>query len=104
VGSIAVAALDVLIDQRLTFHSQILDAGSTLTNPAVVLFLRHNSPAQLAKIINGQAAILSYADATLAIAVMCIACVPLVFLMRKPGVAPGNAPGRGAGAAAAVHA
>jgi len=83
-GSIAVAGLDVLIDQRWTFHSEILGANESLSNPVVHDFLQHGSAGQLADIVNGQAVILSYADATLAIAIVCIVCAPLIFFMRKP--------------------
>ncbi len=83
-GSIAVAGLDVLIDQRLTFHSQILGAATTMSSSAVRNFLHGGTVDQLSGIIYTQAAVLSYADATLAIAVLCLLCAPLVLLMRKP--------------------
>jgi DHA2 family multidrug resistance protein len=83
-GSIAVAGLDVLIDQRWTFHSEVLGAGENLANPAVHDFLQRGSAAQLGALVNGQAVILAYADATLAIALVCIVCAPLIFFMRKP--------------------
>jgi DHA2 family multidrug resistance protein len=82
-GSIAVAALAILIDWRWTFHSAILGAGETLANPVVRLFLRRGTPGELSTLVNDQAAILAYADATMAIAIVCFACVPLVLLMRK---------------------
>ena len=82
-GSIAVAALTILIDWRWTFHSAILGAGETLANPVVRLFLHRGTPGELSNLVNAQAAILAYADATIAIAVVCFACVPLVLLMRK---------------------
>jgi DHA2 family multidrug resistance protein len=82
-GSIAVAALDVVIDQRWTFHSIILGATETLARPEVRMFMRHGTVAELAGLVNDQAAISAYADATLAIALISIVCVPLVFLMRK---------------------
>ncbi len=82
-GSIAVAALAILIDWRWTFHSTILGAGQTLANPVVRLFLRGGTPGELSNLVNAQAAILAYADATIAIVLVCFACVPLVLLMRK---------------------
>jgi DHA2 family multidrug resistance protein len=82
-GSIAVAVLDVVIDQRWTYHSITLGATETLSRSEVRSFLRHGTAAQLSGVVNDQAAILSYADATLTIALISIVCVPLVFLMRK---------------------
>ncbi len=87
-GSISVAALDVIIDQRWSFHSSVLGAQETLANPAVQTFLHRGTVTQLAEIVNGQAAVLAYADATLIIAIVCIACTPLVLLMRKPKARP----------------
>jgi len=82
-GSISIAALDVIIDQRWTFHSAIVGATATLSSPVIRDFLQHADVDQLATFVNGQAAILAYADATLAIAIVCAACVPLVLLMQK---------------------
>jgi DHA2 family multidrug resistance protein len=82
-GSIAVAALDVVIDQRWSFHSVILGGTETLSRPVVRIFLQHGTAVQLAQLVNEQAAIFAYADATLAIAAVSIVCIPLVFLMRK---------------------
>jgi len=81
-GSIAVAGLDVLINQRESFHSAILGASASLSRPATAAFLQHGTLAQLARQIDVQALILSYADATLAIAVVCILCAPLIFCPR----------------------
>jgi DHA2 family multidrug resistance protein len=85
-GSLAVALLDVVIDQRWTFHSILLGTTQTLASPEVRRFLSRDTVAQLSGIVNDQAAILSYADATLVIALISIVCVPLVLLMgkRKP--------------------
>ena len=83
-GSISVAALDVIIDRRWSFHSSVLGSNVTLTSPAVHAFLQHGGSAgQLAEIVNGQAAILAYADATMVIAAVCILCSPLVLFMRR---------------------
>jgi len=83
-GSIAVAGLAVYLDQRQAFHSSIASASATLANPAVSQFLRANSVGALSAIVNGQALIQAYADATMAIAVVCVVSVPLIFFMRKP--------------------
>ena len=108
-GSISVAALDVIIDRRWSFHSSILSADATLRSPAVHAFLQHGgTTSQLAEIVNGQAAILAYADATMVIAVVCVLCSPLVLFMRRrrqstapAGAAPNTRPSP---AEAAVHA
>jgi MFS transporter, DHA2 family, multidrug resistance protein len=103
-GSISVAALDVIIDRRWSFHSSILSADATLGSPAVHAFLQHGGTTQqLAGLVNGQAAILAYADATMVIAVVCALCTPLVLFMRRrpPSGAPASAsPGT---TPAAVH-
>ena len=83
-GSVAVALLDVVIDRREQFHSAILSANLTLSNPAVRDFLRSNPLSGLAQLMYGQSAILSFADATFVIAVVSLICAPLIFLMRKP--------------------
>jgi DHA2 family multidrug resistance protein len=83
-GSLAVAGLAVFLDRRQTFHSEVLGANATLGNPTVGQFLHDNSIAALSAAVNGQALILAYADATLAISVVCVLCAPLIFFMRKP--------------------
>jgi MFS transporter, DHA2 family, multidrug resistance protein len=107
-GSISVAALDVIIDRRWSFHSTVLGGDATLQSPAVQAFLQHGGTVgQLAGLVNSQAAILAYADATMVIAVVCVLCSPLVLFMRRrrqpatPAGAPGAAP---SAAEAAVHA
>jgi DHA2 family multidrug resistance protein len=104
-GSITVAALDVVIDQRWTFHSIALGSAATLASPEVQRFLTHGTVAQLAGVANNQAAILAYADATLVIALISILCLPLVLLMRKrrPDAGRAKAP-NAAPAAASVRA
>lgn len=84
-GSISVALLDVVIDQRETFHSEVLGANATAASIPVQHFLQHGgSLAQLSTIVNAQAAILAFADATFVIALVALLFTPLVFLMRKP--------------------
>jgi hypothetical protein len=68
---------------RWTYHSITLGSTETLSRPAVRSFLHHGTAAQLSGVVNDQAAILSYADATLTIALISVVCVPLVLLMRK---------------------
>jgi DHA2 family multidrug resistance protein len=83
-GSIAVAGLTVLLDQRWSFHSSILGASANLASGPVQAFLQFGTVARLARIVNLQAEISSYADVTLAIAIVCLVCTPLVLFMRKP--------------------
>ncbi len=83
-GSIAVAGLDVIIDRRWTFHSEVLGAAIKRSNPVVQNFLTHGTTGQLAHAVNEQAAILAYADATFATAAVAALFLPLVFFMRKP--------------------
>jgi DHA2 family multidrug resistance protein len=83
-GSIAVAALDVLVHSREEFHSAILGANTQLTDPAVRHFLQtDHSVAQLAGLVYTQSTILSYADASLAIATLALICLPLIFLLKR---------------------
>lgn len=83
-GSVAVASLDVLVHSREQFHSTILGANTTLTDPAVRQFLQQgHGPEQLAALVYTQSTILSYADASLAIAALALLCLPLVFLLRR---------------------
>jgi DHA2 family multidrug resistance protein len=105
-GSISVAALDVIIDRRWSFHSSALSGDATLQSPAVQAFIQHGGTAgQLSALVNGQAAVLAYADATMVIAVACILCSPLVLFMRRrrqPAAAPGAAPASAPSAAEAL--
>ena len=88
-GSVAVAGLDVLIDRRWTFHSEVLGAAATPGNPVVQQYLQHGTVGGLAEAVGGQAVILAYADATLAIALVCVLSAPLIFFMRKAKAPPG---------------
>ncbi|MBD5657062.1 MAG: hypothetical protein IAI50_18075, partial [Candidatus Eremiobacteraeota bacterium] len=83
-GSISVAALEVLVDRRGTFHATALGSSINLANPNVQQFLAQGKIGQLSAIVNGQATVLAYADATLAVAVVCVVCLPLIFFMRRP--------------------
>ncbi|MBC5825835.1 MAG: hypothetical protein GIX02_13650, partial [Candidatus Eremiobacteraeota bacterium] len=83
-GSIAVAMLDVVLDRRWSFHSVVLGGQMTLSNLNVQHFLQRGTAGELAGLVNAQAAILAYGDATFAIAALALASIPLIFLMRKP--------------------
>ncbi len=80
-GSAGIAALTVFIDQREAFHSTILAAGMTLGNLNVRDFA--GSAALLAHLVDVQSIVISYADATYLIGILCILCLPLVFLLRR---------------------
>jgi DHA2 family multidrug resistance protein len=80
-GSAGIAALTVFIDQREAFHSTILGAGMTLGNLNVRDFA--GSTAQLAHLVDVQSVVISYADATYLVGILCIFCLPLVFLLRR---------------------
>jgi DHA2 family multidrug resistance protein len=81
-GSAGIAALTVFVDRREAFHSTILDGAATLGSLQVRGFA--GTAAQLARLIDTQSIVLSYADATYLIGLLAIICIPLVFLLRKP--------------------
>ncbi len=90
-GSIAVAALSAYLDQRQTVHADALRVIANLANGNVQRFLRTHSLTELSGLVNGQALILAYADATFAIAIVAVLGLPLVFLMRKANPAASSA-------------
>jgi DHA2 family multidrug resistance protein len=85
-GSVLIAGLSTLIDRRTAFHlSALADnyvPGSTHFDGMSVAAL--GGAQQLLSLVDGQATILAYADATFGIAVMCLAAIALVFVMPKP--------------------
>jgi MFS transporter, DHA2 family, multidrug resistance protein len=81
-GSVSVAMLDVLVHQREQFHSTIIAANLTPAAVTVRDFLHAHSLAELAQLAYVQSTILSYADASLAIGIVALVCLPLIFLMR----------------------
>jgi DHA2 family multidrug resistance protein len=82
-GSIAVAGLSAYLDRRQYIHADALRANATLSNVAIQEFLKTNPATTLSDLVNGQALILAYSDATLVIAVVAFLGIPLVLLMRK---------------------
>ena len=86
-GSILIAALSTLIDRRTAFHLSILAdnyvAGSTHLNAYSAAAARA-AAGQILSLVDGQATILAYGDASFAIAIMCFAAIALVFVMPKP--------------------
>lgn len=84
-GSAGIAALTVFVDRREAFHSTILAGAATLGNPAVHgLAGTMAGIAQLAHLIDVQSTVLSYADATYVTGLLAVACIPLVFLLKRP--------------------
>jgi DHA2 family multidrug resistance protein len=90
-GSIAVAALSAYLDQRQSVHADALRTSATLASGNVQHFLRTQSLTDLAGLVNGQALILAYADATFAITIVTLLGLPLVLLMRKAKPAASSA-------------
>ena len=86
-GSILIAGLSTLIDRRTAFHLSILadnfTAGSTHLN-AYSAAAAQAAAGQILTLVDGQATILAYGDASFAIAIMCFAAIALVFVMPKP--------------------
>jgi DHA2 family multidrug resistance protein len=87
-GSAGIAVLTVFIDQREAFHSTILGAGMTLGNLNVRDFA--GSTAQLAHLVDVQSIVISYADATYLVGMLCVLCLPLVFLLRRRRAQPAS--------------
>jgi DHA2 family multidrug resistance protein len=89
-GSVAVAGLSVYLDQRQSFHADLLRTTATLANGNVAQFLHQHSLVALSNEVEGQAIVLAYADATFVIALVGLVSIPLVLLMRKakPAEAP----------------
>lgn len=81
-GSAGIAALTVFVDQREAFHSTILGGAATLAKLSVHGYA--GTTPQLARIIDTQSTVLSYADATYLIGLLGVLCIPLVFLLRRP--------------------
>jgi DHA2 family multidrug resistance protein len=82
-GSIAVASLAVLLHSRESFHSTIIAGNLTPANPVVHAFLQKSPLSLLAQLAYAQSAISSFADINVAIAVLGVACIPLIFLLRR---------------------
>jgi MFS transporter, DHA2 family, multidrug resistance protein len=84
-GSIAVALLDVVVDRRMTLHSQVLAAYENIRRFPVEQFLQHGGTiVELSNIVRSQSAVLAFADATYVMALVALFCSPLVLIMRRP--------------------
>lgn len=82
-GSVAVALLDVVINQREAFHHSILGADLTLRRFNGVAALGKTPFYLIARAVAKETLILSYADATYVIALLAICSLPLITLLRK---------------------
>jgi MFS transporter, DHA2 family, multidrug resistance protein len=84
-GSVAIALLDVVVDRRMTLHSQILAAYENVGSAPVQQFLQHGGTlAELSNLVRSQSAVLAYADATYVMVLIALVCAPLVLIMRRP--------------------
>jgi DHA2 family multidrug resistance protein len=85
-GSVAVALLDVFINQRETLHSTILGGNISLHRLSDLASLGHTQIAVIAHKVYQQSTIISYADATYAVAYLAFFSIPLIVLLRKAKV------------------
>jgi DHA2 family multidrug resistance protein len=87
-GSIAIAALSTLVERRTAFHLSALSDAFVPGTPGLVL-APPIQPQQLLSLVDAQAVVQAYADATYVIALACFASTALVFLMpgRRKGAA-----------------
>jgi DHA2 family multidrug resistance protein len=106
-GSVGLALLGVYIDRRNAFHDAMLreslTANSTLgqehiATVAAGLVTQHGDPAyarmqalgQIAGEIQQQAAVITFCETFYVLALLLTLCIPLAFLMKKPGPPPAN--------------
>jgi DHA2 family multidrug resistance protein len=96
-GSVLIAGLSTLIDQRTAFHLSVLAdnyvPGSTHLADFYGAAAARGAAEGLLSQVDGQATILAYGDATFAIAAMCFAAIALVFVMPKPRKGVKGGPG-----------
>jgi DHA2 family multidrug resistance protein len=90
-GSIATAILVTLLVRGSTAHQTELAASINLHAQPTAIYLQqnggeHSAPAlnNLAELVEGQAAVLSYADTSRWTAIITILLSPLVLLLNKP--------------------
>jgi MFS transporter, DHA2 family, multidrug resistance protein len=98
-GSIATAILITLLVRGFTIHQTALAADQSLQHEPTAQYLasdggQHSAAAlaQLGQIVEGQAAVQSYADTSRWVAIITISLAPLVLLLNRPrlGVAAGE--------------
>jgi DHA2 family multidrug resistance protein len=109
-GSAGIAFLSTLLDRRMAFHRAILVEHVNLYSPATIMRLRSLEAGFLAKgssppvarqqalavvdrIVQGQAAVLSYGDAFYLIAIFFVCALPLLLLFQKGKSIPSARPG-----------
>ena len=68
---------------RESYHSTVMAGNLTAASPAVQHFLSTNPVGQLAQMAYAQSAIVSFEDINLVIAWLGVACIPLIFLLRR---------------------
>jgi DHA2 family multidrug resistance protein len=84
-GSVSTAFLVTLLDRRTALHLDSLAGTVTLQNPAVAQALQEHAPiAQLAGLVNQQAATMAFADAFYVLGGITLLLTPLVLLLRSP--------------------
>ncbi len=84
-GSVASASFVTLLDRRQSFHDGIYAAHATLANPQVAnLVQQPGGLAQLATIVNREAATAAYADAFFVMGMFAIVLAPLAFALKGP--------------------
>jgi DHA2 family multidrug resistance protein len=90
-GSIAIAVLVTILARSNAVHHTELASTVTLHSAAVEQFVQRSGdlgPQRLAirlnALVNGQAAVLSYADTARFVAIVSIGLAPLAFILRRP--------------------
>jgi DHA2 family multidrug resistance protein len=84
-GSAAIAALVTLLARQQAAHHDALAATAQMSRSAMKNYLDLGGTlAHFNDLITAQAAVMSYGDAAIVTAVVTIAFVPLVLLMRRP--------------------
>jgi DHA2 family multidrug resistance protein len=83
-GSVSIALLSTLIDQREAFHQSVLAGGLNVAAAHLPAFPTPAMLATIAGIVTGQSSVMAYADTSFAVALFAAVAVPIVFIMRKP--------------------
>jgi DHA2 family multidrug resistance protein len=82
-GSLTIALLSIVVDQRQSFHSSMLASAAS---PAHLQLVGQSMSklGGIAQQIYLQSTIMSYADATAVVAIICLGSIPLIFFLRRP--------------------
>jgi DHA2 family multidrug resistance protein len=83
-GSISIAVLSSIVAQREAFHLSTLAGALQPANAHFVASPTLTQLSQLAGMVGNEATVMSYADTSYAVALVCIIAIPLVFIMRRP--------------------